>query len=131
MKKNSRKINRGQSLVSVIIAAGVGAIVLGFLTDMLVQQGISQKFISQKLELNDLTANLITTFSRSENCACQFSSNAAINPNDSNYNTYLKFNSAVTNGTQVIDVKKLYAGCNVGTVMPLLIAEEGLPLPNF
>ena len=69
IKKNRRPLNRsGQSLVSIIIAAGVGAIVLGFLTDLMIQQGIGQKFLTQKLEINDLTNNIITTFSKSNYC---------------------------------------------------------------
>ena len=99
--------------------------ILGFITDMMVQQGIGQKFLTQKLEINDLTSNLITTFSKANNCTCQFADNAAVNPNFANF-AGLNFNSAVTDGSQRIAIKKLYSGCLGGANAPLLIAEDGV-----
>ncbi len=118
----------GQSLVSVIVAAGVGAIVLGFMTDIIAQQGMGQKFLSQKLEISDLTSNLISTFTRPDTCTCQFSANAAINPNSAAYATDLKFDSTAAIGTRQISVKKLFAGCKSGALMPPLIAQDDIAL---
>lgn len=130
LKMNFKKLGySGQSLVSVLVAGGIGAIVIGFFTDMMVQQGTNQKFLAQKMETGDLTANIISTFSRASNCNCQFADNATTNPNHGNY-ANLKFNSTITNGSQVIDVKKIYAGCISGGTTPPLIAEEGAILPN-
>ncbi len=126
----SRKISQsGQGLVSVLVAAGVGAMILGFIGDMIVQQGIGQKFLTQKLEMNDFTNNLISTFSKSNSCTCQFANNAATNPNFANF-ANLKFDSTVIDGSQKISIKKLYSGCLGGANPPIILAEEGARLSN-
>ena len=38
--KVKRKSQTGQGLVSVLVAAGVGAMILGFIGEMMIQQGI-------------------------------------------------------------------------------------------
>lgn len=119
----------GQGLVSVLIAAAVGVVILGFLADMMADQGRGQKFLTQKIEINDLTNNLITTFSKANICTCQFADSAATNPNFANF-TNLKFNSTIIDGSQRIDIKKVFTGCLGGPNPPLVIAEEGLTLPN-
>ena len=126
MKKNQS----GQSLVSVIIAGGVGAIVLGFLTDTMIQQGLGQKFLTQKLEINDLTNNLITTFSKADNCSCQFADNAATNPNHANFATNLKFDTTLPIDQRKISVKKLYTGCKSATFTPPILVEDNEFVPN-
>ncbi len=127
--KFKRKNQKGQGLVSVLIAGGVGAMILGFIGDMMIQQGIGQKFLTQKLEMNDLTNNVIATFSKSNACTCQFANNAVTNPNFANF-ANLNFNSTVIDGTQKISVKKLYSGCLGGPNAPLVLAEEGVKISN-
>jgi hypothetical protein len=137
MKKTNFKLknnkwsfgDRGQGIVSVLVAIGVGTVALGFITDMLIQQGVGQKYLTQKFEINDLTNNIISTFSKASNCTCQFADSAAVNPNFGNF-TNLKFNSTIVDGSQKIDVRKIYTGCLGGPNPPLVIAEQGVDLPN-
>lgn len=131
MKTNraSFQSRSGQTLVSVLVAAAVGAIVLGFLTDTLVQQGIGQKFITQKIEINDLTNTLSTVLAKTNVCSCQLS-DTVNNPNAAADIALLKFNSTVTDGTQSFPVRKIMSGCQNDPNTPFAIAETGQKLPG-
>lgn len=111
---------KGFSLVEIIVAVGVGAVVFGFISDLLVKQHKEQKFLAQKFEINDFKNNLLNTLAKKNNCSCQFANNAT-NPNFTNY-AALKFNSTIIDGSESINTAQLFSSCAGGLNPPLLLA---------
>jgi prepilin-type N-terminal cleavage/methylation domain-containing protein len=113
------KKRKGFSLIETLVAMAVGVIVFGFITDLMIKQQKEQKFIAQKLEQSDFKNNLLSIFSKRNNCTCQFLNNST-NPNQTNYSN-LQFNSNNTSGSEVINANALYPGCvrNRNLVFPL------------
>lgn len=120
------KNEQGFSLVEILVAFGVGVVLLGFVSDMLIRQYKDAKLLSQKLETIEFKNNLISIFANPANCSCQFANNAT-NPNLSTY-SLLKFDSNVTNGSESIDVTNLYSGCAGGVNPPYLLAANSSKL---
>lgn len=116
----------GFSLTGVLIASGIGALIFGFIADMIIYQYKDQKHLSQKLEMTDFANTLITTFAKPGNCTCQFANNAT-NPNLANFGA-LHFDSTNVSGTESISVNKLYSGCLGGANPPILLAANNQPL---
>lgn len=119
----------GQTLVGTLVAAGVAAVVMGLIINALIQQNVSQKFLSQKLEMNDLTANLLATFLKANNCSCQFKNDVNVNPNFENYSR-LAFDSTQPPRSQKIPVGTLYSGCKSGAFVPPILAKDGELIPG-
>lgn len=116
----------GFSLTGVLIATGIGALIFGFIADMVIYQYKDQKHLSQKLEMTDFANTLIATFAKPGNCTCQFINNAT-NPNLANFGA-LHFDSTNVSGTESISVNKLFSGCLGGANPPILLAANNQPL---
>ncbi|MBN8536575.1 MAG: tail fiber domain-containing protein [Deltaproteobacteria bacterium] len=117
---------KGFSLAGVIVATGIGAIIIGFISEMIIFQYKDQKYLSQKMEITDFTNTLLSTFAKPSNCSCQFQNNVT-NPNLANF-AALHFDSTNTTGSEIIAVTNLYSGCSGGLSSPLLLASNNQPL---
>lgn len=99
---------RGFTLVSTMIAALVGSIVIAALGSQFVLHSKQVGRLSQRIETLDLKYLLMMTLANPEVCACQLNASSSINPNGRDKDN-LRFNSGRAN--QTINFTKLYSGC--------------------
>lgn len=69
--------SRGETIITVLVAAGIGAIVVAALTTQIISQARAQKYLAQKYELMDLKQSFLIALQNSNVCTCNLKPNAA------------------------------------------------------
>lgn len=119
---------QGTSLVMVLVAIGLMAILAALFTDMLLSQTRGQKHLAQKFEVLDLKQSFMTNFQNSELCRCTLRPNVAILADPANK----RFDATIWDDPGTLDkdesaafsLPQIKTGCDAAS--PDMVVEDGL-----
>ena len=117
---------RGFSLVEILVGAALIGVVALVSASILTSQTSSIRYVAQKSEVLDIREQMLMALQSPDTCSCQL--NPALttdNSNDSN----LIWNSAVVDGSALMNVKSLKAGCALNS--PVIVQEGQAITPDL
>ncbi|MBL7670539.1 MAG: hypothetical protein JNM39_08635 [Bdellovibrionaceae bacterium] len=118
----------GTSLVMVLVAIGLTAILAMLFTDMLLSQTRGQKHLAQKFEVLDLKQSFLTNFQNSELCRCTLRPNVSVlaDPANKSFNATIWDDPGTRDRDEssAFNLTKIKTGCDAAS--PDMVVEDGI-----
>ncbi len=121
------KLNPGGfSLVEILVGAALVGVVALVSASIVSSQTSSIRYVAQKSEVQDLKEQMLMALLAPNTCSCQL--NPALTSDNSN-DTNLQWNSLVVDGSALMNVKNMKAGCALTS--PVIVQEGQAITPDL